>query len=123
MGSWLRQRTYRRISVVWRLSCWETRSMSSLLRTVLGCASSIGLAAVIAIAEQPDAQPPNDDRSAHAGRHWAFEPIQRLSPPPDSTGWSDQAIDRFVLAGLREHGLEPAGPVNRLALARRAYFD
>src|SRR5262249_34762751 len=34
----------------------------------------------------------------HAGKHWAFEPVKQIEPPPDPTAWSEHPIDRFVNA-------------------------
>jgi hypothetical protein len=56
-------------------------------------------------------------------RHWAFQPIRQVTPPPDSSGWSNNAIDRFILAKLREQGLKPAAPADKRTLIRRIYFD
>jgi hypothetical protein len=55
--------------------------------------------------------------------HWAFQPIRKLTPPPDPSGWSANGIDCFVSAKLREHDLKPLGPADRRALLRRLYFD
>jgi hypothetical protein len=55
--------------------------------------------------------------------HWAFQPIERIEPPADASGWSANAVDRFVVAKLAEHGLRPAGPAERATLIRRATFD
>src|SRR5262249_8263561 len=47
-----------------------------------------------------------------AGEHWAFQPIRSvLVPAPASeegraSGWGAGAIDSFVLAELRRHGLQ-----------------
>jgi hypothetical protein len=54
---------------------------------------------------------------------WAFEPVKKVEPPPDPTGWSANPIDRFVLAKLRGRGLRPAGPADKRTLIRRATFD
>jgi hypothetical protein len=58
-----------------------------------------------------------------AQRHWAFQPVQLVEPPPDPTGWAAQPIDRFVMAKLRQHGLKPARPADRRTLLRRLSFD
>ena len=55
---------------------------------------------------------------------WSFRPLASPAvPEPQRTGWARGAIDRFVLAGLEEQGLEPVGPANRRQLIRRATFD
>ena len=52
--------------------------------------------------------------------HWAWQPV-RPSPPPavEHPTWSATAIDRFLLAGIRAAGLEPAPPADRATLIRR----
>jgi hypothetical protein len=55
--------------------------------------------------------------------HWAFEPIRPVAPPPDPSGWSNNAIDRFILAKLREQGLKPVASADKRTLIRRVYFD
>ena len=68
-------------------------------------------------------------KSASAGRtiegrkHWAFEPLDHVSPPDDPTGWATGPIDRFIAAGQRRHGLQPAPPADKMTLIRRATFD
>jgi hypothetical protein len=56
-------------------------------------------------------------------RPWAFTPVQAPVLAADPEGWSANAIDRFVRARQRLHGLTPAGPADRLTLIRRATFD
>jgi hypothetical protein len=64
------------------------------------------------------------DRLLIRGRkHWAFQPVQRVQPPADPSGWSANPIDRFVRAKLREQGLQPAGLVDPRTLIRRVTFD
>ncbi len=57
-------------------------------------------------------------------RHWAFEPPRK---PGDasarSDSWTRNPVDRFVLARLREEGMEPAGEADRATLLRRASLD
>jgi cytochrome c553 len=55
--------------------------------------------------------------------HWAFQPVKRPRPPADVNGWSANPVDRFIAAGLREHGLQPAPPADKRVLLRRVYFD
>src|SRR5438552_12413096 len=71
----------------------------------------IGLARTPATAEAPK------------GSTWAFEPIQKLSPPSGSAGTSAQPVDRFIQAKLREQGLPPAGRADKRTLIRRVTFD
>jgi hypothetical protein len=58
-----------------------------------------------------------------AEEHWAFQPVKRVHPPPDPTGWASNPVDAFVLARLREHGLRPVPPADRRTLLRRITFD
>jgi hypothetical protein len=56
-------------------------------------------------------------------KHWAFEPVRPISPPPDANAWSDNPIDRFIACGLRANGLHPVGSADRRTLLRRVTFD
>jgi hypothetical protein len=56
-------------------------------------------------------------------KHWAFEPVKKVSPPPDPSGWAHCAIDLFVAAGLRKHHLKPAVQAEKRVLLRRVSFD
>ncbi len=56
--------------------------------------------------------------------YWAFQPVAARQPPAvDDADWNQNPIDRFVLAKMQEHGLQPAQPANKLAWLRRATFD
>jgi hypothetical protein len=56
--------------------------------------------------------------------HWAWQSIKDLAAPKVSQpDWPRSAADRFVLAKLDEHDLEPAADADRRTLIRRAYFD
>ena len=58
--------------------------------------------------------------------YWAFHflPVAKHSPPTVvNARWTGNPIDRFVMAKLEEHGLEPAPPADKLTLLRRASFD
>jgi hypothetical protein len=61
------------------------------------------------------------EQGAEVTPHWAWVPPQ---PPPvpkgDGGGWARNEVDRFVLASLAEHGLEPEPEADRPTLARRA---
>jgi mono/diheme cytochrome c family protein len=56
--------------------------------------------------------------------HWAFQPVQN-APVPEvtNTGWSDSALDRFILKKLEEAGLSPSPRADKRTLIRRATFD
>ena len=55
--------------------------------------------------------------------HWAFAVLKSVSAPVDPSGWGEQAIDRFIAASQREHGVQRVRPADKPALLRRAYFD
>ncbi len=50
---------------------------------------------------------------------WAFQPIQCLPPPDDAS----HPIDAFIIAKLRQKGLEASQEADRQTLVRRAYLD
>jgi hypothetical protein len=56
-------------------------------------------------------------------RHWAFEPVRKVEPPADPSGWANNPIDRFISAKWRELGLRPVRPAEPAALLRRINFD
>jgi hypothetical protein len=61
---------------------------------------------------------------AERARHWAFQPIQSVSPPAvRRSDWPLVAIDRFILAGLEAKGLEPAPPAEKRTWIRRVTYD
>ncbi len=56
--------------------------------------------------------------------YWAFQPVADPAlPGVRNVGWILSSVDRFVLAKLEEHGLEPAPPADKLTWLRRATFD
>jgi hypothetical protein len=56
--------------------------------------------------------------------HWSFIAPQRPPlPAVDNAGWVRNPIDAFVLAGLEQHGLQPAPEADRRTLARRLSLD
>jgi Protein of unknown function (DUF1553)/Protein of unknown function (DUF1549) len=57
-------------------------------------------------------------------RFWSFQPVRTHEPPAvGKPEWPRSPIDRFILAKLEEHGLEPSAPAGKRALLRRATFD
>jgi hypothetical protein len=60
---------------------------------------------------------------ADSRNFWSFKRPVDAAAPEVSGDWARTAIDRFVLAKLREKGLEPSGAADRRTLIRRAYFD
>ena len=87
---------------------------SRCLRQMLWWIAWVGLPLSVA-----GAQPMGSD----VQKYWAFEPIKKVEPPADPSGWSVTPIDGFVRAKQRQRALEPAGPAERRALIRRATFD
>jgi hypothetical protein len=64
------------------------------------------------------------DAGAEWQVHWAYRPLGRPAPPPtESTSWSRNAIDHFVLAQLEELGISPSSRADRYTLIKRLYFD
>lgn len=56
--------------------------------------------------------------------HWAWHFHPDAVQVPDSTGdWAKTDIDRYVMKGLEQHGLQPAAEVDRTTLIRRLSFD
>ena len=59
-------------------------------------------------------------------QHWSFLPPQRPRLPKldsQSVAWSQNAIDRFVIARLRRRGLQPMPRASSLTLIRRLHLD
>jgi mono/diheme cytochrome c family protein len=64
------------------------------------------------------------DQGAKWEDHWAFTPIKRPVPPPvKGSQFLKNPIDRFVAVKLKEQGLTPAAPADRVTLIRRLSFD
>jgi hypothetical protein len=56
--------------------------------------------------------------------HWAFHPLaQPTVPRAGDTSWPRNPIDEFVLAALRDAGLDPSPEADRATLIRRATLD
>jgi hypothetical protein len=59
--------------------------------------------------------------------HWAF--VKRVTPAVPAfalaaeQGWAKNPIDAFVLQRLKQTGLKPSAPADRVTLIRRLYFD
>jgi hypothetical protein len=81
------------------------------------CVVAVGLGVLLTALRWAGAAPTRTEKG------WAFEPVKKVEPPADPSGWSANPIDRFVRARLRQQGLEPAGPADKLALIRRVTFD
>ena len=78
-------------------------------------------------AEQHEAIIPESQQGSFTDEqknYWAFQPVAHHEPPTvDNADWNQNPIDRFVLAKMQEHGLQPAAPANKLTWLRRATFD
>src|SRR5262249_36628928 len=56
---------------------------------------------------------------------WSLQSLRTVKPPALASipnGWSQSPIDRFILAKLRESGLEPSKPAGPRELIRRVTF-
>lgn len=61
---------------------------------------------------------------AEAKDYWAYRPLHRpAAPEVENREWVHNPIDAFILEKLEAHGLTPAEPADRVALARRVYYD
>ena len=70
-----------------------------------------------------DAKAPPDEAPL-ADKHWAFiTPVRAPLPEVKQTGWSRNAIDRFVLARLEQEKIKPSPEADRVTLIRRASLD
>ena len=59
-----------------------------------------------------------------ARKHWAFQPLQRVTPPGvHESAWLRSPIDAFVAAKLEAEQLTHAPPASRIELIRRVTFD
>ena len=64
------------------------------------------------------------EQGAEYQGHWSFLPPKRPEVPSiDEPGFARNAIDRLVLARLREAGLRPSAEADRATLLRRLSFD
>jgi len=62
--------------------------------------------------------------ATEASDHWAFQPVTRPSVPVVSgAAWPSAALDYFILAKLRENGMQPARRADRRTLIRRVTLD
>ena len=65
-----------------------------------------------------DEKPEPDPRE-----HWAFQIIERPTPPELPANWGRNPIDAFVAKGHAAQGLQPQVAANRLELIRRLTID
>ncbi len=60
------------------------------------------------------------------GSWWSLQPLADADPPevPDAPAdWRTHPVDRFIVATLREKGLQPSSQASRRDLIRRATYD
>jgi hypothetical protein len=63
------------------------------------------------------------EKLAQRRNHWCWQPVTRPAVPSvKQTDWSQNPIDRFVLARMEAEGLSPARDADEWSLARRLSF-
>ncbi|MBI3838242.1 MAG: DUF1553 domain-containing protein [Planctomycetia bacterium] len=68
--------------------------------------------------------PAENKRKTETHDLWSLAPVVRSELPlVKNIAWCKTPIDRFVLPGLEAKHWEPASPISRERLIRRAYFD
>lgn len=65
---------------------------------------------------------PLESAAAEQLQHWAFQPIRDLPPPADPSNWSQNPVDNWIAAQLRENQLTPSEPADRATRIRRLYL-
>ena len=55
--------------------------------------------------------------------HWSYIVPLRSRPPAEESGWSRNAIDRFISRRVHEEGLQPSHQAKPARLLRRVYLD
>jgi mono/diheme cytochrome c family protein len=60
---------------------------------------------------------------AGAKQHWAFQPLQKVSPPEVQNAWLSNDIDKFIWQKLSEQKFAPNPRADRRTLIRRIYLD
>jgi hypothetical protein len=64
------------------------------------------------------------EQGAEYKGHWAYiKPVRPTTPDADEPGFVRNPVDRFVLAGLKQVGLDHAPEADRVTLIRRLSFD
>jgi len=72
----------------------------------------------------PGAPSPPYDWSKWRAEHWAFQIIQKPTPPRvHNEAWVQTPVDQFILADLEANGLEQVRTAAPRVLIRRIYFD
>jgi hypothetical protein len=93
-----------------------------LLSRLLPCLAGLLLVAVASPGQPPKQKPAEDDDT-----WWSLRPVVKPVPPPAPAdkfkSWPRNPIDHFILAKLRQKGLEPSPEADRRTLIRRVSFD
>jgi len=55
--------------------------------------------------------------------HWAYQPLEEPEIPSLADPFVRNPVDAFLLAAMREQGLEPSPEADRITLARRLHLD
>ncbi len=73
---------------------------------------------------QSDGASVESKQQTRSSDHWAFQAIRESAPPSvRDQSWHRTELDPFILAGLEEHGIEPAEPAAREQWLRRVTLD
>jgi hypothetical protein len=60
-----------------------------------------------------------DEMLATRRQWWSLQPVRKPVVPETKTNWSNQPVDRFILAKLKEKGLAPADQADPRTIIRR----
>lgn len=62
-------------------------------------------------------------QGAKWGKHWAYVPVETMTPPEVDDKWIRSDIDRFIYVKLEENDLKPSRQADRATLLRRVSLD
>lgn len=65
---------------------------------------------------------PAGEDEQHAQDHWSFQPLVRPVTPLLGDPWVVTPVDGFILERLRQEGLRPSPPADRVMLIRRLFL-
>ena len=83
-----------------------------------------GLPMKDAVAVAPKVEHKGGVVTPESREYWAFQPVRRPPVPAvKDAAWVVNPIDAFILSKLEAKGFQPAAPADRVALARRLYYD
>lgn len=54
---------------------------------------------------------------------WSLKPLSRPAVPDEQSSWIRTPVDAFIVARLKQNGLNPSPDADRRTLIRRLYFD